>query len=79
MKNFEREFADFLADYDIDVYDSADLGDDKFRFDCVVIEIMVSELRVRMKAQKAVKDANDLWDDCQISLESFKLNEKSAV
>lgn len=77
MKDFEREFSDFVADYNLDVYDSADIGNNNFRFDCVIVEAHVNEIKARMRAVYAVKAANELWDECQIKLVNFKTIEKS--
>ena len=75
--DFQKEFADFLADYDIDVYDSADLGHDDFRFDCVIVNVHINEFKARVRAKKAVTDANNIWEDCQITMKSFKANSVS--
>lgn len=77
MKDFEREFSDFVADYNLDVYDSADIGNGNFRFDCVIVESGVNEFKAKLRAVHAVKAANELWDDCQIKLVNFKVIEKS--
>ena len=77
MKDFEREFSDFIADYNLDVYDSADIGNGNFRFDCVIVESNINEFKAKLRAVHAVKAADELWDECQIKLVNFKVIEKS--
>lgn len=62
MDNLVAVLADFLADYDIDVYDDASLGGDKYRLDCVIVETHITSLKARLRVQKALNAFNTFPD-----------------
>ena len=62
MDNLVSQLADFLADYDVDVYEDVNLGGDKYRLDCVIIEDHVGSLKARLRIKKAI-DAFNYFPD----------------
>ena len=62
MHNLVEQLADFLADYDVDVYDDASLGGEKYRLDCVIVEDHVGSLKARMRIMKAFNAFNTFPD-----------------
>ena len=58
MDNLVHQLADFLADYDVDVYEDVNLGGDKYRLDCVIVENHVGSLKARLRIQKAIEAFN---------------------
>lgn len=62
MDNLVSQLADFLADYDVDVYEDVNLGGDKYRLDCVIVQDHVGSLKARMRIKKAL-DAFNYFPD----------------
>ena len=62
MDNLVQQLADFLADYDVDVYEDVNLGGDKYRLDCVIVEDHVGSLKARLRIQKALEAFNTFPD-----------------
>lgn len=58
MDNLVQQLADFLADYDVDVYEDVNLGGDKYRLDCVIVEDHVGSLKARLRIQKGLEAFN---------------------
>ena len=58
MHNLVEQLADFLAGYDVDVYDDASLGGEKYRLDCVIVEDHGGSLKARMRIMKAFNAFN---------------------
>ena len=62
MHTLVEKLADFLADYNVDMYDDASLGGEKYRIDCVIIENHVGSLKARMRLLKAFNAFNTFPD-----------------
>lgn len=79
MDNFIEQFSDLLAEYDIDVYNTSLVGEDKYRLDIIIVDDNMSEIRARLRLQTAAKKINFLWatQNVSLSLDGFKLNEKT--
>lgn len=79
MDNFIEQFSDLLAEYDIDVYNTSLIGEDKYRLDIIIVDDDMSEIRARLRLQTAAKKINFLWaaQNVSLSLDGFKLNEKT--
>lgn len=79
MDNFIEQFSDLLAEYDIDVYNTSLIGEDKYRLDIIIVDDNMSEIRARLRLQTAAKKINFLWatQNVSLSIDGFKLNEKT--
>ena len=62
MHTLVEKLADFLADYNVDMYDDASLGGEKYRIDCVIVEDHVGSLKARMRLLKAFNAFNTFPD-----------------
>lgn len=58
MDNLIAQLADFLADYNVDLYDEANLGGEKYRIDCVIVENNIGSLKARLMLQRAFNAFN---------------------
>lgn len=62
MDNLIAQLADFLADYNVDLYDEANLGGEKYRIDCVIVENNIGSLKARLMLQRAFNAFNTFPD-----------------
>lgn len=79
MDTFIDQFSDLLAEYNIDVYEAAQIGEDDYRLDFILVDGDMSEIKAKLRLQSAVKKINDLWkpQNAVLSVKHFKLNEKT--
>lgn len=80
MDSLVYELSDFLADYDIDVYDEHNIGGDKYRLDCVIVESGILSMRAKVRLQKALNALNDVWKEKDVQvrqLAPLTMNERA--
>ena len=71
-------FEDFLADHNIDVYDEAEVAEDKYKLSAVIVEDGMSELKLRLRLQRTIADANtELTSLSKVTLSGLKVNSTS--